>query len=184
MDIFEAIRERHSYRGDFIQERVPRDDLRAIVDAGISAPSGCNAQSTSFVIVDEASVIQAIAEVVDKPVVNSAQAVIVCVIDKKPVFQNISFAVEDCAAAVENMLLVITALGYASVWIDGFLRKEDRASRLAEILKIPDNLEVRVLLPLGRPVEKGHQNDRLPFEERAYFNAWGESRENKSETEG
>ena len=36
------------------------------------------------------------------------------VIDPRPVLGEISFAAEDCAAAVENMLLAITALGYGT----------------------------------------------------------------------
>ena len=38
-----------------------------------------------------------------------------------------SFGAEDCAAAVANMLLAITAVGYATVWTDGALRREVEA---------------------------------------------------------
>ena len=54
MDVFEAIAKRHSYRGPFRDRAVPRADLERIVQAGLQAPSGKNAQTTSFVIVDDA----------------------------------------------------------------------------------------------------------------------------------
>ena len=37
------------------------------------------------------------------------------------------------------MLLAITALGYATVWIDGALRAEDRAQRIGQLLGVPPN---------------------------------------------
>ena len=56
---------------------------------------------------------------------------IVCVTDPQPVYHTMSFPAEDCAAAVENMLLAIAALGYATVWIDGALRAEGGPSKSA-----------------------------------------------------
>ena len=74
MDLFEAINKRHSYRGGFKKAEVPRDDLKKIVQAGIQAPSGCNAQTTSFVIVDDKDTIGKIAGVMSKQVVEEAAA--------------------------------------------------------------------------------------------------------------
>lgn len=173
MDVFEAIRTRYSYRGGFAATPVPREHLRQIVDAGRRAPSGCNAQTTSFVIVDDPAIIASLATIVDKQVVREARAVIACVARHEPVFQGMSFAAEDCAAAVENMLLAVTALGYATVWLDGALRTESRAARIAALLGVPADLEVRILLPLGVPAAPGAQRDRKPFEARAWFNRYG-----------
>jgi nitroreductase len=175
MDLFDAITARYSYRGRFADTPVPREDLRKIVEAGIRAPSGCNAQVVSFAIVDDPKLVEQIAEIVGKPFCQTAPAMIVCAVDPRPVYANESFAAEDCAAAVENMLLAITALGYASVWLDGVLRAEGRAERIARLLGIPKNLHVRVLLPIGAPAEQGgRQRERLPFEQRAWFNRRGD----------
>jgi nitroreductase len=173
MDLFDAIAKRHSYRGEFTAAPVPRADLEKIVQAGIQSPSACNQQVATFVIVDDPRLLGQIAEITDKPVCRSAKAIIVCVADPRPVFANISFAMEDCAASVENMLLAITALGYASVWLDGVLRTGDRAARVGRLLGVPADKIVSILLPLGIPVEPGQQRERLPFGERAWFNRWG-----------
>ncbi len=172
MELFDAIARRHSYRGDFTAAPVPRKDLETIVQAGIQAPSACNQQVASFVIVDRPDLLRQIAEIVGKPVCNSARAMIVCVADSRPVYANQSFAAEDCAAAVENMLLAITALGYATVWLDGVLRVENRAQRIAELLGVPAEKTVRVLLPIGVPAESGQPREKLPFDQRAWFNRY------------
>ena len=173
MDVLEAIAQRYSYRGEFTDAPVPREDLIKIVLAGIHAPSGKNEQTTSFVIVDDPGLLGEIARIVDKPVCRSAKAMIACVIDPRPVLNELSFAVEDCAAAVENMLLAITALGYATVWLDGVLRFDDIAARLAKLLGVPEGKALRILLPLGVAAEPGTQKEKLPFEERAWFNRYG-----------
>ncbi len=185
MDVFEAVSKRCSYRGEFTDAPVPREDLIKIVLAGIHAPSGKNEQTTSFVIVDDADLLRQIAGIVGKPVCHAAKAMIVCVIDPRPVLDDISFAVEDCAAAVENMLLAITALGYASVWLDGALRRESIAARVGRLLGVPDDRSVRVLLPLGVAAAPASQKEKLPFEKRAWFNRYGvESREWRVESGG
>jgi len=173
MDLFEAIEKRHSYRGDFTDDPVPREDLRRIVEAGIRAPSAANEQVASFVVVDEPDLLAQLAEIVDKPVCRSAKAVIVCVADPRVILGGVSFATEDCAASVENMLLAATALGYATVWLDGVLRREDRARRIARLLGVPDDREVRILLPIGVPAEQHAQKEKLPFDRRAWFNRYG-----------
>jgi nitroreductase len=173
MDLFEAIQKRYSYRGEFTRARIPRDDLQKIVQAGIQAPSAKNEQVASFVIVDDPQLLRQIAEIVDRPVCRTAQAMIACVADPRPVLGEISFAAEDCAAAVENMLLALTALGYASVWLDGVLRVDDKAARIGRLLGVPAGMIVRVLLPLGVAASPGTQKERLPFQQRAWFNRYG-----------
>ena len=173
MDVFQAIANRYSYRGDFTNRAVPREDLRKIVQAGIQAPSGKNEQTTSFVIVDDPALLRRMAELINRPVCNTAPAMIACVIDPRPVFGKTSFAVEDCAAAVQNMLLAVTALGYATVWLDGALRQDDVAARLGRLLGVPPGRTVRILLPLGIAAEPGSQKEKLPFDERAWFNRHG-----------
>jgi nitroreductase len=177
MELFETIAKRHSYRGEFTDKPIPRADLEKIVAAGIQAPSGKNEQVTSFVIVDDPALIERISGVIDKPSCRSAKAMIVCVVDPKPILAGASFAHEDCAAAVENMLLAITSLGYASVWLDGVLRTADRAARIGSLLEVPADKTVLVLLPVGEPTEPGKPREKLPFDRRAWFNKFGAKRD-------
>lgn len=168
MDLFAAIAKRHSYRGLYQDRPVPREHLRQIVEAGIRAPSAKNAQSTSFVIVDDPNTMARLREIV--PI--TAPAAIVCVVDPTPVVHGKSFELEDCAAAVENMLLAITALGYASLWLEGALHG-GKADQVAELLGVPPDKRVQVILPVGVPTENWSQREKKPFEERAWFNRYG-----------
>ena len=174
MDIFETIAKRHSYRGEFQNKPVPRADLEKIVQAAINAPSGCNAQTTSFVVVDDAKLIADIAKIFgDKPVCSTAKAVIVCLTDATPAYGNTSFAREDCAAAVQNMLLAITALGYATVWFQGYVQSNGNDQKIAELLGVPKNLRVEIVLPLGVPVTSELPREKKPLTERVSFNQYG-----------
>jgi len=173
MDLFEAIAKRHSYRGSFTAAPVPRSDLIKIVQAGIQAPSAKNEQVVSFVMVDDPNVLGQIAAIMNRAPCDTAKAAIVCVVDPKPVLEEISFAVEDCAACVENILLAVTALGYATVWVDGALRRENRAQRVADLLGVPKGRQVRILLPIGVPAERVAQKEKLPLPQRAWWNRYG-----------
>ena len=175
MDIFETIAIRHSYRSEFQNKPVLRADLVKIVQAGINAPSACNAQTTSFVVVDDAKLIADIAKIFgDRPVCTTAKAVIVCLTDATPAYGNTSFAREDCAAAVQNMLLAITALGYAAVWYQGYVQRDGNDQQIAQLLGVPKNLRVEVVLPLGVPVTNESPREKKPFTERVSFNRYGQ----------
>jgi len=173
-DFFTVIKERHSYRGSFADKAVPRQDLEKIIDAGLSAPSGKNEQTTEFVVIDDPLLLHQIGQMHSMQAMHQAKAMIICIIDKdpEPVYHGYSFQVEDCSAAVENMFLALTALGYASVWIDGWLRLEGRAEKIAEIIGLPRGKQVRVLLPVGISRDTVPRLKKKSFERRAWFNRY------------
>ena len=177
MDLFEAIAKRQSYRAGFKDEPVSKEDLRKIVDAGLKAPSGNNGQTTSFVIIDDQHILENIRQIhkSDKAM-QQCRALIACIIDKEPesIYEAHSFQVEDCAAAVENMLLAVTGLGYATVWIDGWLRRQGRAGEIGKLLGVPEDKTVRIILPIGIPDDEYKQPAKKPFEQRAWFNKYCE----------
>lgn len=175
MDLFEAIKKRHSYRGGYNDMVVRREDLLKIVQAGLDAPSGKNCQTTRFVIVDDPKLLEQIRAMHPaNKAFQQAKVMIACIIDKNPeaVYEGLAFQVEDCAAAVENMLLAATALGYASVWVDGWLRREGRNEAIGKLLGVPDEKIVRILLPIGVPEKEVRGPEKMPFAERAWFNQY------------
>ena len=176
MDFFEAATRRHSYRGDFTDAPVSHEHLHKIVQAGLEAPSGKNCQTTRFVIADDAGLVAKIAQMHPaNKAMQQAKAFIACIIDKNPeaIYEGFEFQVEDCAAAVENMLLAITDLGYASVWIDGWLRVDGKNEAVGKLLGVPEEKIVRILLPIGVPAKDVRGPEKMAFEERAWFNRYG-----------
>ena len=114
MNVLDAIRSRHSYRGKYQPTPVPRSDLETIMQAGLDAPSGCNRQTTSLIAVDDPAVLQRLREVINPPVAETAPAAI-CVLTRRiNAYRDKCFAVQDYSAAIQNMLLAIVELGYQS----------------------------------------------------------------------
>ena len=134
----ETINTRHSYRGTFSAEPVPREDLEIIASAGIGAPSGCNKQTTDLVVVDDPEVLKKIKETLDPPVAQTAPAMIIVLTRRINAYRDRCFAVQDYSAAIENMLLAIVELGYQSCWYEGHITDEDRiCDKIAAILNVP-----------------------------------------------
>jgi nitroreductase len=172
MELFEAMQTRASYRGEYLMDRVPAEDMETIVRAGMAAPSGRNMQTTSFVIVDDESLLSEIGKILPSRLVASAPAIIAAAFREEDGEDIFASEREDCAAAVLNMLLAITALGYASCWIDGELKLEGRAEKLSALLRLPAGVQVRVLLPVGKPAAEIKRPRKLAFAQRTRKNQW------------
>ena len=175
MGVIDIIRKRHSYRGTFKPVPVPREDLLAIMEAGLSAPSGCNKQTTSLIAVDDPEILEKIRKVIDPPVAETAPAMI-CVLTQRIIaYRDRCFAVQDYAAAIENMLLAIVELGYQSCWYEGHITDTDRIGyKIAQILNVPDDYELVCVLPVGIAESEPVLPKKRPLEERFRFNAFPE----------
>ncbi len=173
MDILELIQNRHSYRGKYKSIPVPREDLVKIMQAGLAAPSGCNKQTTSLIAVDDPEVLARLHAVIDPPVGETAPAVI-CVLSRRIIaYRDRCFAVQDYSAAIENMLLAITALGYQSCWFEGHITDTDRIGyKMAQILGVPDDYELVCFLPVGIAESAPALPKKKEFSERAWFNSF------------
>ena len=176
MELFEVIKQRYSYRGAYQSKPVPEEDLRKIVQAGLDAPSGKNLQTTQFIIINDSDTLARIKDVfAGQSFITTAQAFIAAFydVDEQAASEYpYTFEIEDTSAAVQNILLAITGLGYASVWLDGVLRNEQRAEKIGTIVGLPQSKKIRILLPVGVPVEEGPRRQKQPFAERVWFNAW------------
>jgi nitroreductase len=58
---------------------------------------------------------------------------------------------EDGSAAVENMLIASTALGYGSCWLEGYTLP--REEEFKALLDVPEGKRLLTLVPLGVPAE-------------------------------
>ena len=173
MNVLEAIGKRHSYRGKFKADPVPREDLTIIMQAGLDAPSGCNKQTTSLIAIDDPVVLGRIHSVIQPPVGETAPAAI-CVLTRRiNAYRDRCFAIQDYSAAIENMLLAIVDLGYESCWYEGHITDDDRINeKMAAILNVPSDYEIVCFLPVGIAEEKPVLTKKKSFEERAWFNAF------------
>ena len=145
------------------------------MEAGLAAPSGCNKQTTSLIAVDDPEMLSRLHAVIDPPVATTAPAII-CVLTRRIIaYRDRCFAVQDYAAAIQNMLLAMVALGYHSCWNEGHITDVDRiGDQMARILNVPEEYELVCLLPVGVAEATPAAPRKLPFEERAWFNGFGQ----------
>ena len=78
---------------------------------------------------------------------------------------------EDAGAAIENMLLAIVALGYASVWVEGYVLNQEAYGK--SVLGIPGHLRLLAVLPIGKPAAPAPQARKKPLEELVYYDTYG-----------
>ena len=154
MDALEAIRKRRSVR-EYTGDPIPREDLETIVDAGRLAATGSNKQPWDFIVVTER-------EMIDKLKVASkwmekAGAIIAVVMDPSS-----RWWVEDGSAAVENMLIASTALGYGSCWLEGYTLP--REEEFKELLGVPKEKRLLTLVPIGVPA-RWPTKEKKPLEQ-------------------
>jgi nitroreductase len=143
METLEAIKKRRSVR-EYTGESIPREDIEKIVDAGRLAATGSNYQPWEFIVVTEREMIEQLK--VAASWMEKAGAIIAVVMD--PISR---WWVEDGAAAVENMLIASTALGYGSCWLEGYTLP--REEEFKELLGIPKEKRLLTLVPIGVPVQ-------------------------------
>jgi nitroreductase len=143
METIAAIRKRRSVR-KFTGTPVARNDLITIVDAGRLDASGYNAQPWDFIVVTDRSRIEQLSIVTSW--IKSAGAIIAVVMDP-----GSEFWLEDGSAAIQNILIAATSLGYGSCWVEGdALRLEER---LKGMLAIPADKRLLALVPIGKALD-------------------------------
>ena len=176
MNTLDAIAARKSYRGKYLPTAVPEEHLKAIVEAGYHAPSGCNKQTTAFIAVDDPELMAKLHAVIDPPIGETAPAMI-CVLTRRIIaYRDRTFFIQDYAAAIQNMLLAIVELGYASCWVEGHVTDVDRIGyQMQQILGVPDEYELICFLPVGIPADEIRPVKKQPFEERAWRNGFRKS---------
>ena len=172
MDVFTALHTRRSTR-QFTKEPVTSEEVRILLDAALTAPSAGNAQPWQFVIVDDPELLAKI------PAINqyagmapkAPLSILICGdlnAEKYP-----GFWVQDCSAAVENLLLAATGLGLWSVWT-GVYPEADRVSGFRSLLGLPGHIVPLALVVLGRPEHVPKLQNRFD-PDKVHYNAWGES---------
>ena len=99
----------------------------------------------------------------------------ICVLTRKIIaYRDRTFHVQDYSAAIQNLLLAITDLGYASCWIEGHITDTDRiGDQMARILGVPEEYALIAYLPVGIPAEQVKGPRKKPLRDRIWFNGFG-----------
>jgi len=80
----------------------------------------------------------------------------------------------DTSAAIENMLLVITALGLGACWVIAPCIDIRDEERIKELLNIPEGFKAVSILSVGHQTRPHKQRPRLPINDLVFTEKWDE----------
>ncbi len=164
--VLETIRERRS-TVRFKSVQVGKQKIQQILEAGRWAPSFMNRQPWEFIVVTDPEVKRQLSQIGVRVTlfsegIKQSSAVIVVVVDPN---KDPHHYIEDGSVATQNMTLAAHSLGLASYWIGVINLKGEKRSpeeAVKETLKIPKELRVIALLPIGIPAYE-ERSDRKPL---------------------
>ncbi len=149
METNEAILTRRSIR-KYTNKPISDDLVKTIIEAGMYAPSARNLQPWHFLVVKERKILNELAEIQPngKMLKHAPLAILIC--GDISVESMESYLLQNCTAALQNILLSAHANGLGAVWT-GVHPKEDRIKGMNELFNLPENIMPIALLSIGYP---------------------------------
>lgn len=122
MNLLEIMQNRRSVR-TYTGEKIPKEKLDQILQAGLLSPSGRNRKPWEFIVVQERETLEKLSHCrvgAAKMLENAGCAIVVFANPEKT-----DVWVEDSSIVMSNMHLMADALGLGSCWIQGRLREAE-----------------------------------------------------------
>ncbi|MBT3304622.1 nitroreductase family protein [Candidatus Woesearchaeota archaeon] len=174
MNVEDAINKRRSVR-KFKDKEISADEVMDLLDAARKAPSSGNLQSWKFILVKNQDSKNQVADACfQQNWISSAPLIIVVVALMEDVKRHYGvrgemlYSVQNCALAVENLLLRATDLGLSATFVSAF--EEGMIKRL---LKIPDHTRPQAIIPIGFSDEVHDTKLLESLESMCYFEQYG-----------
>jgi nitroreductase len=165
-DVLEWIQRRRSIR-QFTEQPVERASLEILLKAAMSAPTACNSQPWEFIVITEKEILDSLRSRLLFMRYNAPAAVVVC---GNPEIANNSagktYWVQDCSAAMENLLLAAVGLGLGAVWI-GVYPLPSVIKPVSDLLGIPEHVTPLGIALVGHPAEE--KSPRTQYDRRRVY---------------
>jgi nitroreductase len=156
MDAIELFLKRRSVR-KFNADPVPEDLIQQLLRAAMAAPSAVNNRPWEFVVVNEPSALQSLKRQLPLGQYNAPLAVVVIGNPRNSFGER--FWIQDCSAAMENLLLAAVNLGLGGVWI-GIHPIATLVKRVRSELGIPEQAIPLGIALIGYPAERKKPRDQ------------------------
>ena len=160
-DLIQLIMTRTSIRA-FQDKPVSDETVEVLLKAAMAAPSAKNSQPWSFIVIRDRPLLEKLGDSLPnaKMTASAPVAVVICgVLEKALPGEAREYWIQDAAAATENFLLAVHALGLGAVWT-GVHPISERIRILKEALRLPDEIEPFCLIPFGYPAVPAAVKDK------------------------
>ena len=167
----EAIFSRRSIR-KFAPGKLDKKDINTLLEAAMAAPSACCKDPWEFLVIENPDMLAKMTtELPNAPFLPSAAAAIIVCGDLDKAHEGLlSYMIQDCSAAIENMLLGVEMLGLGACWI-GIHPRENRIAFLKELYKLPESVLPIGIIAIGKAEVKPESRTRFKAE-RVHFETW------------
>jgi nitroreductase len=136
--------------------------VHRLLEAAMAAPSAMTTDPWRFVVVKEPASLAklALALAGGKMLSSAALAIVVCGEIDAALDRQLSYLLQDCSAATENLLLAATALGLGACWV-GIHPNEEAGRNTKQLLSLPGSLIPMAAIALGLPGEQPEPRTRF-----------------------
>lgn len=169
MDAIESILSRRSIRR-FADEPVGDLEVETLLRCAMAAPSAGDQQVWRFVVLRSDASRRAVAAASPHAgmLVQAPVGIVVCGDTENE--KHPGYWVQDCAAAIENLLLAAHALGLGAVWL-GYHPVEERVQATQAALGLPPFVRPLGVVAIGHPAERKPVIDRFD-EGKTHVDRW------------
>lgn len=152
----------------------PVDDeaLRTLLKAAMSAPSAAAADPWHFLVVRNPGMLARLAEVLPRGqmIAKARLGIIICGDQQRAHRRQLSYLLQDCGAATENLLLAASMLGLGACWL-GIHPDPARVGGVRQLFAIPASVIPVAGVAIGHP--RQHPRARTRFREQAvHYELW------------
>ena len=138
----------------------------------MAAPSACARDPWHFVVVTDHDVLSRMTEgLANGSFLSKAGAgIVVCGTLAEAHDGQLSYLLQDCGAAIENLLLAASMLGLGACWL-GVHPRVERIAHLRSVLQIPEEVMPVAVIAVGNPGE--HRPARTRYQAaKVHVNVW------------
>lgn len=154
----------------YTDQPVSQEQVQTILKAAMAAPSGVNLQPWRFVVVTRQESKDKLAGGFNKMIAQAPVVIVVCGQTVTPNGQPNGNWTADCAAATENLLLAVEALGLGAVWTACY-PYESRMEPAIETLGLPEDVKPYCIVPVGYPAGEDKPKDKWK-PENIHYEKW------------
>lgn len=135
--------------------------LRTLLEAAMAAPSAVAKDPWHFVVIRQRATLSRLAGVLSNGSMLEGAPLAIAVCGDLDVAHDrqLSYLLQDCAAAIENLLLAAHGVGLGACWL-GVHPREERIQHLRTMLGLPASVVPVAVLALGWPGETKEPRNR------------------------